>query len=567
MNKFLKSFLFSFVLIIIMPELNFAQSTLDCSACHSEENTFWLLSSHANTQNDVAEELAGEWAGLPPDSVILGQDAEDCIACHGASAIAANSGMTEVQAMEYFFSLTDGLYTSSTQALNTDEWPHNACVTCHNVPADHPTSMPTLSIFNSPTAQYNSITNSSMLCGQCHGTLRYADTDHRRMNAWKMSLHGHGGQNDVADELAGEFAGSTPAEVAAEENCIACHAPTAVMNNTLTEAQALDNFFTTTNGTFSSATEPQDTINFPQVACIACHNPHHPEEISYFNSSTKEYEIMSSSQELCGQCHGDLRFPDTDHLSYNIEEGTGGMGVSDQVTMAGVKCVDCHMNTSEEEGTNASMFGGHSWEVFVTEEDGSITSSCTECHSTMTATAAMDSVDAWKVEFENLDLAANQKIGIADSILENSTDSAQILKLEKAKYNVGFAESDESGGVHNHLYTKALLQDAIDKANQIITGINDLTINENIFELHQNYPNPFSISTNISYTIPKAANISVDIYNMKGQHIETLLKDKYENKGTHTITFNSANLPSGIYFCSLVTGKTERIMKMILLRK
>ncbi|NHZ87405.1 MAG: hypothetical protein GWP19_16305 [Planctomycetia bacterium] len=190
-------------------------------------------------------------AYLTPNSVIFGDDAEDCVACHSATSITANGGMTEVQTMEYFFSIDNGLYTESTVALHTDEWPHVACTTCHDVPADHPVSMPTLAIFNSPTAQYNPVTNVAELCGQCHGTLRYADTDHRRMDAWQTSKHGHGGQDDVAGELGEEWAGSAPADVIGEENCIACHASTSVLSNGgITEAEALNQFFTTEGGVF-----------------------------------------------------------------------------------------------------------------------------------------------------------------------------------------------------------------------------------------------------------------------------------------------------------------------------
>ncbi|NOY95626.1 MAG: T9SS type A sorting domain-containing protein [Chlorobi bacterium] len=563
MNKILKISLFTFPLIIAIPKPNYAQSQMDCSPCHSAENNHWMMSHHADTQNDVANELAEEWAGLPPDSVISGQDAENCVACHSATSITANSGMTEVQTMGYFFSTTDGLYTDSTHALHTDVWQHNACVTCHDVPANHPESMPTLAIFNSSTAQYDSVANASTLCGQCHGTLRFPDTDHRRLDAWQMSKHSHGGQNDVAGELGEEWAGSTSEEVIGEENCIACHAPTAVMNNTLTEAQALGKFFTTASGVFISSTAPQDTSNYPQVACIACHDPHESGVTSYFNSSTKKYEVMPS-QKLCGQCHGNLRFPDTDHLSYNIEEGAGGKGVAGQVTMPGIKCVDCHMHTGDVDGTNAVMFGGHSWEIFINETDGGVSASCTVCHSTMTASAAMDTVNSWKAEFVRLDSIAHVKINEADTTLINSTDTSKIRLLADAKFNLAYAESDESGGVHNHLYTQALMKDAINKANQIITGIsyNSIPIAKE-FKLYQNYPNPFSSSTNIEYTLPKAANVKIEVFDITGQKIKILLINKYEKEGLHSVRFNAANLPKGIYFCKMISGQFEMTIKMI----
>lgn len=570
MNKLLKIFLFSifiFALIIIMPKQNYAQSTLICTSCHVTSHvtndSLWVTSHHGNTQNDVASELSSEDIGSTPSAVVSG---EDCIACHAPTAVTVNGGMTEAQALGNFFSTTNGVFTDSTHAIDTTNWPNVACVACHNVPSDHPTSLPVLAIYNSFSAQYASVANSTELCGQCHGSLRFSDTDHLTMNAWKTSKHGHGGQADVASELSTEDVGKTPAEVIADENCIACHAPASVMNNNLTEADALGNFFTTTDGKFTSSTAPQDTSNYPQVACVTCHNPHKPGVRSYFNSSTKKYEVMSSAQELCGQCHGNLRFADTDHLSYNIEKGTGGQGIANKVTMPGVQCVNCHMHVGTVDDSNSAMFRGHTWKIFVKEADGSVSASCTVCHSTMTASAATDTINSWKAEFVKLDSTANDKVNKAAAKLANSTDSTKIKLLAEAQFNLTYAESDESGGVHNHLYTQALVKDAINKADQIITGITgNLTPIAKEFKLYQNYPNPFNPSTNIEYTLPNAANVKIEVFNITGQKIKTLI-NRYENAGLHSVKFDAADLPSGIYFYRLISGQFENTKKMILLR-
>jgi len=556
------------LLTLLIPGQSFAQSTLDCSQCHATENNHWLLSRHADTQNDVAGELAEEWAGSPPDSVILGQDAENCVACHGATAIAANGGMTEVQTMGYFFSTTDGFYTDSTHALHTDEWPHNACVTCHDVPDDHSaSSLPTLAIFDSPTAQYNQVDNVPALCGQCHGTLRYPENDHRRMDAWKLSRHGHGGQDDIAGELAEEWTGSTPEEVIGEEDCIACHASTSVLlNDGISEAEALDLLITTENGVFTENSVPQNTDLWPEVSCTSCHNQHNPDDISYFNSATKEYEVLSSSQELCGKCHGNSRFPDTDHLSYNLAQGTGGMGVNDLQTMPGIKCVDCHMHVSDVEDTKASMFGGHLWSTFIQEEDGTESAACTSCHASMNASSARSIIQGWQSEYANLDSIANVKVAAADSFLTGSNDTTKTHLLEEAQFNLAFAEGDESGGVHNHKYTISLLNDAIEKATDIVMGVNDVTSSiPREFALRQNYPNPFNPTTMINYQIPENCLVVLKIYNLLGKEVATLVNE-YEDAGYHTVQFEAHNLPSGIYLYKIRAGKFTEVKNMVLLK-
>ncbi|HEX9007444.1 MAG TPA: multiheme c-type cytochrome, partial [Bacteroidota bacterium] len=386
------------------------QSKLPCQSCHPNEKADWLLGRHANTQSDVAGELAANWQGQTPDSVIFGSAAEDCIACHGPAAIAVGTGMTEVQTMRHFFTTTNGLYTDSTKAADTANWPHVACVSCHNVPSTHPASMPAFGLFNSQTGKYDSVATEPLLCGQCHGSLHFADTDHRIYDAWAVSRHGSQGQRDVAGELAANWAGQSPDSVingSSAENCIACHAPTTVpQKGSTTEVDALKRFFTTAGGLFTASTAVADTVHWPDVSCATCHNPHNPGALSFYNTTKKKYEPMASSDSLCGQCHGSLRFPDTDHRSYDLESGTGAVGVPDKITMPGAHCVDCHMGKSDLDGMNSKMYKGHSWSVIIKEPDGSSFTSCAGCHAGMTADSTLAVIDKWQAEYQTLDSVA-----------------------------------------------------------------------------------------------------------------------------------------------------------------
>lgn len=557
-------------LFLFIPFIVKAQSTLNCQLCHGDNHELWLNSHHANTQDDVAEELAGEWAGLPADSVISGSEAENCIACHGPLAVTANGGMTETEALNFFFSTTDNVFTDSTHSLNSEQWPHVFCTTCHDVPADHPSTMPTIKIFNSTTAKYDSVPNVSSLCGQCHGSLRFADTDHRRFDAWQMSRHGHGGQEDVAGELAEEWAGIAPDSVingSESEDCIACHAPTAVLiNGGISEVEALNQLFTTQDGVFTESTTPKNSELWPDVACITCHNPHQPDTVSIFDSKTASFKTLSSSQEQCGQCHGNLRFEDTDHLSYNIEQGTGGMGVDDQITMPGVQCVNCHMHSEDIEDSNTAMFAGHSWEIFIEEEDGIIHAACTNCHASMDAQAAEEQIDDWQTEFSELDSIAQIKVADAESAMQGNSDPTKLQYLEEAQFNLFMAESDESGGFHNHKYVVALLNDAISKA-EMITGIENPSTGGLVkeFALFQNYPNPFNSSTLVKFRIKKPGLYSLRIYNIKGEKIqEVFSRNLVAKEYAQSVTLK--NLASGVYYYELKGEGFRQTRKMLYLK-
>lgn len=86
----------------------------------------------------------------------------------------------------------------------------------------------------------------------------------------------------------------------------------------------------------------------------------------------------------------------------------------------------------------------------------------------------------------------------------------------------------------------------------------------------QNYPNPFNPTTNLSFTVPKAGNVKISIYNTKGQIVNKLIDTTFE-KGTHTITWNGVDgngktLSSGVYFCRVSVNESSVVHKMILMK-
>ena len=98
-------------------------------------------------------------------------------------------------------------------------------------------------------------------------------------------------------------------------------------------------------------------------------------------------------------------------------------------------------------------------------------------------------------------------------------------------------------------------------------SINGSDIPKEIF-LGQNYPNPFKKSSIISYVLPKPSNVKLQIYNLKGQLIQTLINED-KPAGYHTVEWNvpeKSRMSSGIYFYKLSTPNKAFIKKMILIR-
>ncbi|MFC1509224.1 T9SS type A sorting domain-containing protein [Candidatus Omnitrophota bacterium] len=89
------------------------------------------------------------------------------------------------------------------------------------------------------------------------------------------------------------------------------------------------------------------------------------------------------------------------------------------------------------------------------------------------------------------------------------------------------------------------------------------------FLLHQNYPNPFNPTTTISYELLRPAVVRLDIFNILGNKVSTLV-DTYQHAGKYSISWNGRNrggneVGSGIYFYRLQAGNTHQTLKMLLL--
>jgi PKD repeat protein len=81
--------------------------------------------------------------------------------------------------------------------------------------------------------------------------------------------------------------------------------------------------------------------------------------------------------------------------------------------------------------------------------------------------------------------------------------------------------------------------------------------------LEENYPNPFNPSTTISYAIPQAGQVRVEIYNVLGQVVSTLVNE-YQPAGFYQVDWNADGFASGVYFYRLTVGNFVETKKMIL---
>ncbi|MFA7543088.1 MAG: T9SS type A sorting domain-containing protein, partial [Candidatus Cloacimonadaceae bacterium] len=86
----------------------------------------------------------------------------------------------------------------------------------------------------------------------------------------------------------------------------------------------------------------------------------------------------------------------------------------------------------------------------------------------------------------------------------------------------------------------------------------------------KNYPNPFNPSTTISFSLPSDMACKLEIYNIRGQIVHTLLNENMM-AGKHSIVWdakdaNGSSVSSGVYFYRLVTPNSSQTSKMLLMK-
>ena len=91
------------------------------------------------------------------------------------------------------------------------------------------------------------------------------------------------------------------------------------------------------------------------------------------------------------------------------------------------------------------------------------------------------------------------------------------------------------------------------------------------FELSQNFPNPFNPSTEIQFTVGKDALVSLNIYDIQGRLVSSLVDNSFYSSGSYKITWDGNNqygtqVPSGMYMYKLVSEHQTVSRKMVLMK-
>jgi hypothetical protein len=100
-------------------------------------------------------------------------------------------------------------------------------------------------------------------------------------------------------------------------------------------------------------------------------------------------------------------------------------------------------------------------------------------------------------------------------------------------------------------------------------SVDNNTIPE-VFALHNNYPNPFNPVTNIGYDIPELSKVSIDIYNIAGNKVKTLVSKEHQ-PGRYKVQWNATNesgapVATGMYIYKIRAKDFVSVKKLLLMK-
>ncbi len=98
-----------------------------------------------------------------------------------------------------------------------------------------------------------------------------------------------------------------------------------------------------------------------------------------------------------------------------------------------------------------------------------------------------------------------------------------------------------------------------------MVGVEEKVETVHNYDLAQNYPNPFNPTTTISYSLAKAGQVELTVFNLLGEQVASLANEVQE-AGVHHVTFDASNLTTGVYFYTLRTDGQTFSNKMMLMK-
>ena len=501
------------------------------------------------------------------DGTLSNHYSSACISCHttGYDTLATNGGFDD-----YPFVFPDTLFPGMYDSMKA-VYPQAMalaniqCESCHGPGGSH---------YGAPDKM--SVSLSSDVCAYCHDE----GTHHFFPTQYNASVHAnpttlargsstscapcHSGSGFVAWIKGGKNA-LTTAPAVEKISCAVCHDPHDATN--LYQLRTL-------NVTFADGLTLSDAQVGTGALCMNCHQAR-VDGVDYTNDYLKN---LSSHY---GPHHG----PQGDMIAGTNAVDFGSKLPTSPHMQAAEGCIACHMATAGA-NTDGSIqqFGSHSLNMVDPATGNDNVAACAPCHGTIgthfsdkkfyvNGNADLDGdgvANGLQIEIQGMLDSVAMYLPPVGQLSVSVTDSSVTLLQAQAAYNYFFVEEDRSLGVHNPQFAYSVLAATLHKLNPT-TGIQliDNTVPQS-YSLDQNYPNPFNPTTTINYTIPKEGNVKIEVYDITGKLVTTLVNGVM-NSGKYSVTWDGRNsagqsVGSGIYLYRIQASDFVAVKKMVMLK-
>ncbi len=535
-----------------------------CGSCHSNVSDVWVTTPHATIfQRGIDGEVPGFSAGRERTSTTGLADVD--LESGSYFSLKASEGYEFPSVLEpgNFDSLVAN-HPALAQVATV------GCESCHGAGSLHRASPGDKNLLK--------VSYTSESCASCHDAARPSAQFHsfRRSGhidaVWSNSFMNRDGSNSLDD-------------------CVRCHDGRAYVN------------FTKGEGTNTSS-DVYGPLTHVTVTCEACHDPHQgglrkaPAAADTLAGGFAYDPSIFGAGETCTDCHkfrrdGYYEVMNTDiyvrfgpHYAgaTDVALGKGGYEFDTEMPTSlahlhqGNACVDCHMATAG--GDFRNLLGDHSWKMTYTDDQNNtrdLVESCVSCHGGITS-------------FKDIMGADYNMTGVVqpfvDEVKDLMTQLATALPpvgeptinwqeidndntdMKGAYWNYRYVYGDQSLGIHNPKYVVALLQKSIESVTNVRFENTPDVPRE--FALTQNYPNPFNPTTQIQFSIPERANVTLTIYDITGREITQLVNESL-GTGTYTATWDGRNangqlVSSGVYLYRIQAGSFVQTKRMVFIK-
>jgi hypothetical protein len=139
-----------------------------------------------------------------------------------------------------------------------------------------------------------------------------------------------------------------------------------------------------------------------------------------------------------------------------------------------------------------------------------------------------------------------------------------------------YCDNEQAGGTHYqeggwqpNEFTAGLWWVGYDSINGIISNVvgvaDDAPEAVDAISVAQNAPNPFNPTTTINFSLADAGNTTVDVYNVAGQKVDTIVNE-YMESGSHSAVWDATEFSAGVYFCTVKSQGHSKTIKMTLVK-